>query len=219
MSKQESSTEFTLARSVTHLLHRAQQAAVNESANGLADKGLTIRQFAVLAALNDEDGQSQSSLVDVTGIDRSTLADMVSRMEKTGLVKRVKSVEDARAKAVSLTKAGQEAFEGAAPEVMRADEILTEEGFDNTGLTREEITLFQPVGCDSCNKGYKGRVGVYEVVRITDSISRIIMEGGNSIQIADQARKEGFNNLRISALRKAAMGVTSLEEANRVTKD
>jgi type IV pilus assembly protein PilB len=99
------------------------------------------------------------------------------------------------------------------------DEILTEEGFDNAGLTREEITLFQPVGCDSCNKGYKGRVGVYEVVRITDSISRIIMEGGNSIQIADQARKEGFNNLRISALRKAAMGVTSLEEANRVTKD
>ena len=70
MSKQETSTEFTLSQSVTHLLHRAQQAAVNESANGLADKGLTIRQFAVLAALNDENGQSQSSLVDVTGIDR-----------------------------------------------------------------------------------------------------------------------------------------------------
>ena len=127
MSKQETNTEFTLSRSVTHLLHRAQQAAVNESANGLADKGLPIRQFAVLAALNDEDGQSQSSLVDVTGIDRSTLADMVSRMEKTGLVQRVKSKEDARAKAVSLTAAGKTAFEGAAPEVMEADEILTEE--------------------------------------------------------------------------------------------
>ena len=63
------------------------------------------------------------------------------------------------------------------------------------------------------------RVGVYEVVRITDGISRIIMEGGNSIQIADQAKKEGFNNLRTSALRKVVMGVTSLEEANRVTKD
>ncbi|WP_317930906.1 type IV-A pilus assembly ATPase PilB [Halioxenophilus sp. WMMB6] len=99
------------------------------------------------------------------------------------------------------------------------DEILTEEGFDNIGFPREEITLFHPVGCDACNGGYKGRVGVYEVVRITDSISRIIMEGGNSIQIADQARKEGFNNLRVSALRKVAMGVTSLEEANRVTKD
>ncbi|MEO1553447.1 MAG: MarR family transcriptional regulator [Pseudomonadota bacterium] len=127
MSKQETSTDFTLARSVTHLLHRAQQAAVNESAAGLADQGLTIRQFAVLAALNDDDGQSQSSLVDVTGIDRSTLADMVSRMEKTGLVQRVKSVEDARAKAVSLTSAGRKAFEGAAPEVMEADAILTEE--------------------------------------------------------------------------------------------
>ncbi len=99
------------------------------------------------------------------------------------------------------------------------DEILAEEGFDNTGIPREEITLFHPVGCDACNKGYKGRVGVYEVVRITNTISRIIMEGGNAIQIADQARKEGFNNLRVSALRKAAMGITSLEEANRVTKD
>ena len=55
MSKQEASSGFTLARSVTHLLHRAQQAAVNESANGLANQGLTIRQFAVLAALNDDD--------------------------------------------------------------------------------------------------------------------------------------------------------------------
>ena len=127
MSKQETSTGFTLARSITHLLHRAQQAAVNESVNGLAEKGLTIRQFAVLAALNGEDGQSQSGLVDVTGIDRSTLADMVSRMEKTGLVQRVKSAEDARAKAVSLTDAGRKAFEEAAPEVMAADEILTEE--------------------------------------------------------------------------------------------
>ena len=99
------------------------------------------------------------------------------------------------------------------------DEILSEEGFDEIGIPREELTLFHPVGCDACTKGYKGRVGVYEVVRITDSISRIIMEGGNSIHIADQAKKEGFNNLRISALRKAAIGVTSLEEANRVTKD
>lgn len=99
------------------------------------------------------------------------------------------------------------------------DEVLQDEGFDNIGIPREEIELYQPVGCDACNNGYKGRVGVYEVVRITDAISRIIMEGGNSIEIADQARKEGFNNLRVSALRKAAMGVTSLEEANRVTKD
>jgi len=99
------------------------------------------------------------------------------------------------------------------------EDILTTEGFDEIGIPREEFTLFHPVGCDKCSKGYKGRVGVYEVVRITPEISRIIMEGGNSIQIADAAKKAGFNDLRISALRKAATGLTSLEEANRVTKD
>jgi len=80
-----------------------------------------------------------------------------------------------------------------------------------------EAQLFQPVGCDKCTEGYKGRVGIYEVVPVTDGISRIIMEDGNSIQIADQARKEGFNSLRQSALVKVSKGLTSLEEANRVT--
>ncbi|UHQ54869.1 type IV-A pilus assembly ATPase PilB [Microbulbifer sp. YPW16] len=98
-------------------------------------------------------------------------------------------------------------------------EVLKEEGFDMVSIPQKEWKIYQPVGCEHCSKGYKGRVGVYEVVRITQGISRIIMEGGNSIQIADQARKEGFNNLRNSALRKVVMGVTSLEEANRVTKD
>ncbi len=97
--------------------------------------------------------------------------------------------------------------------------ILTEEGLDDIGIARSEFTLFKPVGCDKCSDGYKGRVGVYEVVRITPEISRIIMEGGNSIAIADAAKRAGFNNLRISALRKVAQGLTSLEEANRVTKD
>jgi len=98
-------------------------------------------------------------------------------------------------------------------------DILTEEGFDDIGIPREEFELFHPVGCDACLKGYKGRVGVYEVVRITPAISSLIMEGGNSLQIAKAAKEAGFNNLRVSALRKAAQGLTSLEEANRVTKD
>jgi len=98
-------------------------------------------------------------------------------------------------------------------------EILTEEGFDDIGIPREEFELFHPIGCDSCLKGYKGRVGVYEVVRITPTISSLIMEGGNSLQIAKAANEAGFNNLRVSALRKVAQGLTSLEEANRVTKD
>jgi type IV pilus assembly protein PilB len=99
------------------------------------------------------------------------------------------------------------------------DEILTEEGFDDIDFPRDEFELFHPVGCEKCTKGYKGRVGVYEVMRITNKISRIIMEGGNAIEIGDASKEAGFNTLRISALRKAAMGLTSLEEANRVTKD
>ncbi|HNE26903.1 MAG TPA: type IV-A pilus assembly ATPase PilB, partial [Pseudomonadales bacterium] len=76
-----------------------------------------------------------------------------------------------------------------------------------------------PVGCELCNGGYKGRVGVYEVVRITPKISQIIMEEGNSLQIAQAAKEEGFFDLRRSGLRKCAWGLTSLEEINRVTKD
>jgi type IV pilus assembly protein PilB len=92
----------------------------------------------------------------------------------------------------------------------------------DAGLTEELIasgTFFQPKGCDACNKGYKGRVGIYEVVKITPALSKIIMDDGNSLEIAAVAKDEGFNNLRISALEKVAQGVTSLEEANRVTAD
>jgi type IV pilus assembly protein PilB len=93
--------------------------------------------------------------------------------------------------------------------------VLLDAGMTEAMLTDAEI--FKPVGCEACSDGYKGRVGIYEVVKITDPISRIIMEGGNAIQIGDAAQKEGFNNLRTSALMKVAQGVTSLEEANRVT--
>ncbi len=96
-------------------------------------------------------------------------------------------------------------------------ETLLAEGFTDAQI--ESATVMRPVGCDKCNKGYKGRVGIYEVVRITPELQRIIMEGGNSLQIAEEAGKLGFNNLRISGLRKAAAGMTSLEEVNRVTKD
>jgi len=92
----------------------------------------------------------------------------------------------------------------------------------DAGLSEELISngeFFQPKGCDACNKGYKGRVGIYEVVKITPALSQIIMDDGNSLEIAAVAKKEGFNNLRMSALEKVAQGVTSLEEANRVTAD
>ncbi|MDO3720339.1 type IV-A pilus assembly ATPase PilB [Marinobacter sp. chi1] len=97
-------------------------------------------------------------------------------------------------------------------------DVLLKEGF-----TEEQIetgfTLYRPKGCDKCSGGYKGRVGVYEVVRITDELANMIMEEASSIQIAKQAQAEGFRNLRQSALIKVIEGVTSLEEANRVTKD
>ena len=94
-------------------------------------------------------------------------------------------------------------------------EALLEEGFTEDEI--DTVKIFGPGGCDKCNDGYKGRVGIYEVVRITNAISRIIMEDGNSIQIADAAKKEGFADLRTSALRKVKQGVTSLAEADRVT--
>jgi len=96
-------------------------------------------------------------------------------------------------------------------------ETLIEEGFEEEDLV--EANIRRPVGCDKCNGGYKGRVGIYEVVRITPQLQRIIMEGGNSLVLAEAAEQAGFNNLRKSGLRKAAMGQTSLEEINRVTKD
>ncbi|MFZ5757806.1 MAG: type IV-A pilus assembly ATPase PilB [Pseudomonadota bacterium] len=88
------------------------------------------------------------------------------------------------------------------------------------GFADDEIgtfTVYGPVGCERCKAGYKGRVGVYEVVRMTDAIQRIVMEEGNSIQIADQCRKEGFNDLRRSGLNKVKMGLTSLAEVDRIT--
>ena len=82
-----------------------------------------------------------------------------------------------------------------------------------------DANLMKPVGCDQCHEGYKGRVGVYEVVKITPAIARIIMEEGNSIEIDERARTEGYDDLRTSALRKVARGETSLEEINRITTD
>jgi type IV pilus assembly protein PilB len=96
-------------------------------------------------------------------------------------------------------------------------DTLMAEGFpeDKIGTFK----LYGPAGCENCKNGYKGRVGIYEVVKNTPNLQRIIMEEGNSIDIAAQMRKDGFNDLRASGLLKAMQGVTSLEEINRVTKD
>ena len=97
-------------------------------------------------------------------------------------------------------------------------DVLLEEGFSPEKIAAG-ITIYGPVGCENCKDGYKGRVGIYEVVKITPAMQRIIMEDGNSIEISDVAQSEGFHNLRQSALQKVEQGVTSLAEVNRVTKD
>lgn len=100
------------------------------------------------------------------------------------------------------------------------DNILKEEGLLGVDFPKEEIEVFKAVGCSQCGgSGNKGRCGVYEVVKITPEIANMIMEGRNSLEIANLCRETGFNNLRASALRKVCMGLISLEEANRVTKD
>lgn len=100
------------------------------------------------------------------------------------------------------------------------EDIVPKPELEKQGFTPEQlndIQLFKPIGCEHCTGGYKGRVGIYEVIKISDKMSSIIMEGGNSLDIAQQCQKEGYNNLRQSGLEKAHQGVTSLAEINRVT--
>ncbi|MDT8909008.1 MULTISPECIES: type IV-A pilus assembly ATPase PilB [Pseudomonas] len=97
------------------------------------------------------------------------------------------------------------------------EETLLKEGFPRERIG--SFTIYEPVGCEQCNNGYKGRVGIYEVVKNTPELQRLIMAEGNSLEIDLQMRKDGFNDLRASGLLKVMQGVTSLEEINRVTKD
>ena len=98
--------------------------------------------------------------------------------------------------------------------------IMEQEGFYDLGIEKEEIQIMEAEGCKDCgDKGSRGRTGVYEVMKNTPEIAKMIMEGGNSLEIAQLSAKQGFNDLRTSALRKVAMGLISLEEANRVTTD
>jgi type IV pilus assembly protein PilB len=100
------------------------------------------------------------------------------------------------------------------------EDIVPQPELEKQGFSPEQlndIQLFKPIGCEHCTGGYKGRVGIYEVIKISDKMSSIIMEGGNSLDIAQQCQKEGYNNLRQSGLEKAHQGVTSLAEINRVT--
>ncbi|WP_425591730.1 type IV-A pilus assembly ATPase PilB [Halomonas getboli] len=90
------------------------------------------------------------------------------------------------------------------------------------GFSEEEVegaTIYEPVGCQHCTQGFKGRVGIYEVVPISQAMSQLIMTNGNAMDFDEQARKEGHPDLRRSGLLKVMQGMTSLAEVNRVTKD
>jgi type IV pilus assembly protein PilB len=97
-------------------------------------------------------------------------------------------------------------------------EALLQEGFTEAEV-EAGVTVYKPVGCSQCNDGYKGRVGIFQVMPVSDKIGRMIMEGCNAIQLADQSRAEGVLDLRQSGLQKVKEGITSLEEINRVTID
>ena len=93
---------------------------------------------------------------------------------------------------------------------------LIKEGFSQEEIDAQ-ITIFGPVGCKFCDFGYKGRTGIFQVMPVTDAIARVILEGGNAVQIAKTAEAEGIWDLRRSGLEEIKDGHTSLEEINRVT--
>jgi type IV pilus assembly protein PilB len=97
-------------------------------------------------------------------------------------------------------------------------EALLKEGFMEADVAAG-IKVFGPKGCDSCTDGYKGRVGIYQVLPITDAIARIILGLGSAVDISTQAAKEGVWDLRRSGLEKVRAGMTSLEEVNSVTTE
>jgi type IV pilus assembly protein PilB len=97
-------------------------------------------------------------------------------------------------------------------------ETLLKTGFREEQLT-DDLKIYEPVVCESCTAGYKGRVGIYQVMPVSEEMGRIIMEGGNAMELAQQASIEGVADLRESGLKKVADGITSLAELDRVTKD
>ncbi len=97
-------------------------------------------------------------------------------------------------------------------------EALLKEGFSEEDID-SGLSIYEPVGCDQCNDGYKGRVGIYQVMPISEEMKRMVMEGRNAIDLADQAEREGIWDIRRSGVKKVQDGMTSLEELNRVTQE
>ena len=97
------------------------------------------------------------------------------------------------------------------------DNVLLSIGFKQEEL--KDLKLYGAAGCELCTNGYKGRVGIYQVMTLSEKMRGLILEGGNAMQLAEQAKSEGINDLRESGLNKVRLGVTSIEEIDRVTKE
>jgi type IV pilus assembly protein PilB len=166
-------------------------------------------------------------------------ADIAIKAAQTGhLVMSTLHTNDAPATLMRLANMGVPAFNIASSVILitaqrlgrklctlckKAEEIPPE-ALLQAGFTEEDIDgtwqCFGPVGCDHCfGTGYKGRVGIYEVMPITDAMRQIIMRNGNALDIAEQARNDGVKNLRQSGLLKVKQGMTSLEEIEAVTNE
>lgn len=115
---------FRLSESPSHLLRRAEQFAAEIFLKADIPDGVTLRQSVLLAAIAEADGASQSDLVSATGVDRSTLAEMMARMEQKGVIVRAAAEDDGRAKSVSLTAEGRRRLEGALPAMREVDRAL-----------------------------------------------------------------------------------------------
>jgi DNA-binding MarR family transcriptional regulator len=124
MAKAEPQSGVKLDRSPSHLLHRALQHALDIYGEQAGPDAPTQRQFAVLSAVSSNEGLSQTELVRATGIDRSTLADLVARMIAKGLLARERSSTDGRANTVRLSDAGRAALRAAEPRVAAADDKI-----------------------------------------------------------------------------------------------
>lgn len=121
MAKHAKHTDAQQHRSPSQLLHLALQTALDIYAEEVGPDGLTHRQYAVLSAVAAEEGLTQAALVKITGVDRSTMADVVARMMRKGLLARERSSDDARANAVRLTDGGRTALAATEPRVLAAD--------------------------------------------------------------------------------------------------
>jgi DNA-binding MarR family transcriptional regulator len=115
---------YDLMSSASHLLHRAQQFAADRFAAAVGTDPITQRQFAVLVGVAAQEGLTQTDLVKSTGIDRSTLAELVARMSKHGFLRRTKAKTDARANTVHLTPKGRALYSKALPKVRKSDDAI-----------------------------------------------------------------------------------------------